>query len=420
MLVNQQNNFAFSNHVCNLVVLYVCGMCLALFMSCTDPKTLASDSELIPPLSINHEHRGAFLGVWGRDFNPNSEKVWFVGGEVQSANESHSLIASFTQNSAIPQGILQLEHEQVGGVLWWAWGDQKDQVWAAGEQGTILRATQSTDLSQWTQESLMIADEAKEKLIIWGLWGTQVEKENDEAYTQVWAVGGSVRRGGPKGVLLKRNQQGQWTRVLNNFLPIESADDPLQGTNLYKIWGTQNEVWLIGEGSLVLKAHLQVSETGLDLVDWEKQTLDSERPELLFTISGMPSTEQAGSELSPWIVGGYAQGKAWYWGQNQWKQLDLPQVPSLNGIAVSQDLIVASGQQGLVLAWPNKASGQLSQSIEQQWVQGAESMTLHSIWPNTEGKFWIVGGDLSTMQTGVIIGPQAWQNDASALQVQVW
>ena len=48
-----------------------------------------------------------------------------------------------------------------------------------------------------------MADELKEKLIIWGLW--EVVLQGD---TQVWGCSGSVRRGGPKGVLLKRTSAG--------------------------------------------------------------------------------------------------------------------------------------------------------------------------------------------------------------------
>ena len=36
-----------------------------------------------------------------------------------------------------------------------------------------------------------------------------------------------------------------------------------------------------------------------------------------------------------------------------------------------------------------------------------------------QGEFWIVGGDLTTMQSGVIITPQSWQV-TSTLQVQAW
>ena len=339
-----------------------------------------------------------------------------------NANESRSMIASYTKESdqtgALNSGTLQLEYEGLGGVLWWVWGSRLGQVWAAGEQGTLLSTQSSQTPSTWSHETVILEDDLKDKLVIWGIWGTEISSTEGDSLTQVWAVGGSVRRGGPKGVLLKRNPQGEWHRIQNDFLPIEATNDPLQGGNLYKIWGDGQELWIVGEGSLTLRANLQINENGVELVNWEKTTIESEQAELLFTIAG-PFNEDIPNDKLAWLVGGYARGKAWYWQDQSWRGLTLPQVPSLNGVALNQEMVLASGNQGLLMAWPHDISSDQSDRIHQQWVRGAENMTLHSIWPSSKGEFWIVGGDLSTMQSGVIITPQAWQA-TSALQIQAW
>lgn len=390
-------------------------------LGCDSTEIGSASAPQVPQLRVDQVHRGAFLGVWGTE-EQGTEKIWFVGGEVKSATETHSLIASYSSvlNQEEDRGVLKLEHEQLGGVLWWVWGSRSGQIWAAGEQGTLLTAQQSQGASSWSQESLILEDDLKEKLVIWGIWGTEASLANGEEFTQVWAVGGSVRRGGPKGVLLKRNRQGEWLRIQNDLLPVESATDPLQGGNLYKIWGNKTELWIVGEGSLTLKANLQVNESGVNLVDWETISLDSERPELLFTVTGLSNEERSEDNQAPWLVGGYAQGRAWHWQDRQWTELQLPQVPSLNGVALGQDFVLASGHQGLLMAWPHDISEGQDSRIHQQWVQGAESMTLHSIWHSTQGEFWIVGGDLTTMQSGVIITPLTWQGLTSNLEIQAW
>ena len=79
----------------------------------------------------------------------------------------------------------------------------------------------------------------------------------------------------------------------------------------------------MGEGSLTLKAKLQVNENSIELVNWEKLTIESDQAELLFTVSG-PLNEDIPNDKLAWLVGGYAKGKAWYWQNQNWTSLTLP------------------------------------------------------------------------------------------------
>ena len=159
------------------------------------------------------------MGLWSHQQPRDS--VWFVGGEVLSNGDHHSLIAKYTPSSeddSQQPGTLKLVEDSIGGILWWVWGSgQPDEIWAAGEQGRILKMVTEGDQVRWEEELIDISEDLKEKLVIWGLWGSKTANGN----TQVWGVGGSVRRGGPKGVLLKRNSAGTWERVIHDLLPVE-------------------------------------------------------------------------------------------------------------------------------------------------------------------------------------------------------
>ena len=195
--------FSHLNHRLNVSVALLSMLALPAIVGCDSPDSASTSKPEIPQLSVNQVYRGAFLGVWGSETAQESEKVWFVGGEVLNANESHSMIASYTkeldQTNSPDSGTLQLEYEGEGGVLWWVWGSSMGQVWAAGEQGTLLSSQYSQVPNIWSQETIIIEDDLKDKLVIWGIWGTEVSLKDIDSFTQVWAVGGSVRRGGPKG-----------------------------------------------------------------------------------------------------------------------------------------------------------------------------------------------------------------------------
>ena len=56
-----------------------------------------------------------------------------------------------------------MEYEGEGGVLWWVWGSSTGQVWAAGEQGTLLSTQYSQTPSTWSHEAVILEDDLKEK-----------------------------------------------------------------------------------------------------------------------------------------------------------------------------------------------------------------------------------------------------------------
>jgi hypothetical protein len=317
-----------------------------------------------------------FLGVWE---NPNQDEVWFVGG-----NLIQCVIARYTAKN----NVIQIHLQEEGAPLWWIWG-QDDHVWAGGEKGTLLHLDRQMDL--WEPEEIQLNEDALDKLIIWGIGG--------DAQNQ-WAVGGSVRRGGPKGVILHRSQKVdssvQWQRVQSNQLPMDDPNDPLVGLNLYKVWAdSTGSVWCVGEGGF------SALHTGQSIQEWQNLDLITP-PTLLFTLHGS-STDQL------WTVGGYQNGLLWKWDQNQtrWSPYPLPTLPPLNGVFASTHWLYFVGQQGYIGRLPldpSKFNSPLPPAnlLQTHRILETETMTFHAI-SSIKDQLWAVGGTLDTFQTGVIL-----------------
>ena len=89
--------FSRFTHCSVIKVLLLISLCMSAVFACDSLESVAVSIPEVPQLSVDQVHRGAFLGVWGLEAEQGSEKVWFVGGEVLNANESHSMIASYTK-----------------------------------------------------------------------------------------------------------------------------------------------------------------------------------------------------------------------------------------------------------------------------------------------------------------------------------
>ena len=369
-------------------LIYLCFLQICL-LGCESPPSSPVDPssalETFPTLSPLFIDDFVFLGVWE---NPNQEETWFVGG-----NLTQRIIARYTARDH----TIRIHLQEEGSPLWWVWGQGED-VWASGEQGTLLKLNRQTDL--WEPEAIQLEEEQADKLIIWGMWGDS----NGQ-----WAVGGSVRRGGPKGVLLHRthlpeasNESNEaqsdvyWERIRLDLLPMEDPNDPIVGLNLYKIWGdTEGVIWCVGEGGF--------SAFNLDPSnqDWQASPLITP-PTLLFTLHGSNQDQL-------WTVGGYQNGLIWKWDPSrmQWNDYPLSFVPPLNGVFTSKDWLYLVGQQGYVGRLPLNPSWFDSplpppSFLQTQRILGTETMTFHAT-SSIKDELWVVGGTLDTFQTGVIL-----------------
>ena len=120
--------------------------------SASDQRELLESAPELPPVTVESEVRGAFLGVWGEPMGRG--RVWFVGGEKTEGGETRSLVARYEPHSGpidhsgvSPQGLIGIEDERQGGILWWVWGSGVDgELWAVGEEGQILRRRSAVDI----------------------------------------------------------------------------------------------------------------------------------------------------------------------------------------------------------------------------------------------------------------------------------
>lgn len=346
---------------------------------------------LSEPIAVS----GALLGVWGE---PDGSRVWMVGGRVEEDGSATRHVAVYERDASGGQGRLSLHWSAPGAPLWWVWGDGLGGVWAGGEGGGIVRLSGD----EWLEEEVLLEGELRDKAIIWGIWG-----EGGEGGS-IWAVGGSYRRGGPRGLLLKRTpsaerpSEGSWLRVDEAVLPTELPDEPTAGLNLFKIWGEGPEgpAWVVGEGGAALYWPEGLSGP--------VSRLEPPATDLMFTVHGSRESEERIA------VGGYQQASAWRWRSGAWEPLALERgVSPLNGVSVSGAWAHLVGAMGMVTRCWLGAQGQYRSTQETLRVTGAEGYTLHAVWsPEPSGAegsegppapIFIVGGDLESRREGVIL-----------------
>lgn len=355
-------------------ILLLAGLCASALAACTDdeaqvladvgradagrnPGDASADARTdldadvaVPPglVAVPGELPALVLGVWRGE----GDEVWFAGGE-QGPNGG--LLARFdgAQVVRVPA--------PPGPTLWWVFGVD-DQRWASGEAGRVLRAP-AGGVGPWTAETTDLPDTA----VLWGLWGA-----NDH---DLWAVGGSPRPDGPKGLALRSTGDGRWTRVVDAALP--------EAQNLYKVWGSgPNDVHLVGEGGVALH--------------WDGAALTrvpTPTEDLLFTVHGQPG----GPVLA---VGGISAGIVLRFEGDRWVDDDAPPVPALNGVFVAPDgTAIATGARGLVLL--RDAAGTWTRQRLMLDADAADD-TLHAVTLGATD-VWAVGGDFATVDRGLIL-----------------
>ncbi len=327
----------------------------------------------------------ALVGVWGQK-RIATDTIWVVGGSQSPPKQAIFKIdqsSNQTPNQTSNQ-LTKLQSTTIldGEPLWWVFGLDENKIWATGGQGTILHYN-GTD---WQKETVNLPPELLEKTILWGVWGSTTDN--------LWAVGGSNRRGGPKGLILKRDADGVWQRVTSENLPIENENDPVQGFNFYKVWGlSESQVWIIGEAG---SAYFWNGES------WRAINVVNPSPNegplpLMFTLSG--------DAQNIWAVGGYDRGYLWKFSigmANDWENVTLPwQTPPLNGVFANDQEIYMVGGSGSLIYRKNEENSQ----FQRTFIQNAEDLTLHAVWKGHQ--LWIVGGDLEAFNRGVLVSEQS-------------
>jgi len=307
------------------------------------PRFVTELSETLVAAELGLE--GAVLSLW----SAGDESTWFAGG---TSSESGGFVLRYSQNTIRPENI------PAGPLLWWITGANQEHLWAVGDRGRIL----ARGPDGWVDETPTL----DEKAILYGAWAAATD--------DVWAVGGSIRRGGPKGLVLRSRGDGAWERISDDAFP----DD----LNLYKVWGRgPDDVFLVGEGGVV--------------IHWDGEQFsrqDTGHSSLLFTVHG----QKDGLTLA---VGGLMRAAAFSEDGSQWTGEFPEGAPGLNGVFVRSDgMAVATGNRGATLVRTENGRWYPVRPRDAADIGGR---TLHAVW--SDETTWAVGGDLSSMSDGVIL-----------------
>jgi hypothetical protein len=291
------------------------------------------------------------LSAWG----PSNDAVFFAGG-----GPAGGFLAALRGDRISPEAV------PPGGPLWWVFGVDDRTIRAVGEGGRIVART----AAGWVDEPTGLSDRAQ-------LWGG-----HSSSATTHWAVGGSVRLGGEKGLVLTMSGDGAWHRVTDPAFPTE--------TNLYKIWGpSPDELYIVGEAGVALR--------------WDGRTwsrLGTPDPDLLFTVHGRPG----GPVLA---VGGITRARVLRLEGDRFVDDGVPSGPPLNGVFVREDgTALVSGANGAL--WERGVDGTY-RALRDAALQ---PFTLHAVF--VAGDAWAVGGDLSSGRAGVVASTRATPLQAEA------
>ncbi len=318
------------------------GLCLASLLGllgCTegiDPYPVPSDWKL-----IQQDLDGAILGFWGE----TKSDVFAVGGTLpdKGGDPGDALILWHDGSSWWRMPI-------DAPTLWWVHGFTHNDVWAVGEQGTILHF----DGSAWTTVTTGAA------YTLWGIWG--------EDPNELWAVGGTVD-GKTPSVLLHYDGM-DWTEV---------PDVGMKGELFFKIWGTSaKDIYIVGDGGAL------VHYNG---TSWERQ--DSGTTARLITVHGSGPDDV-------YVVGGLNQSVVLHKDETGWSSIYIGTAGGMMGVCATTEQVLITGWFG------ETAVGRPGNwKVQRQITDDC----LHGTWCDGKGNMMAGGGNLiSDVREGVIVG----------------
>ncbi len=274
-------------------------------------------------------HRdGLLLSVWGS--GPGD--VWAVGGR-----EGRTLIL---------RGGERISPIEAPGndTAWWVCGLGDAAVAVVGASGmAMLDRGQGLELLDLGMTG-----------ILYGCWGTGPD--------DWWVVGGDRETGEPQ---LAHVSGG--TAQGPDLGPLVPQLPPV----LYKIWGVDDWLWVVGDDGVAL-----TRDPG---GQWSLERLgESGAP--LFTVHGRSATDV-------WAVGGTGAGEVWRWDGQRWTDTGPPAGAGLSGVFADEaGSTWVSGMFGRMLRYDPDGGW----SAEDP----ATSDTLHAVWADDAGAVWAAGGNV--------------------------
>jgi hypothetical protein len=240
------------------------------------------------------------------------------------------------------------------GDLWW--------VHSFPESALTLMAGQGAQVLSYDGASFKrIPTPGFAKQTIFGIWG--------KAPDDVYAVGSAAGRDG---------FVWHWDGIAFTVVELPQLAKTERGEvpGLFKVWGTGDDVWVVGSGGTILrrtgKAPFEVVPSGTQ--------------ETLFTVTG--------SQERVLIVGGGSNGVLLErTGSGMFEQRTPPASPLLQGVSTTAKGDIVAGERGQVyVREPGKIDFVRSETSLQASLPMLQS--LHAVALDAEGDAWSVGGNV--------------------------
>jgi hypothetical protein len=287
----------------------------------------------------------ALLSIWGS----SSSDVWIVGAD--DGTGPVVLHSDGTAWSRVDTGTT--------GDLWWVWGDGEGMVFFSGANGRVV----THDTAAGTFEETEVADP---RITLFGLWGTSA--------TDLWTVGGDVN-GVLDGVMIHHDGT-DWTEM--------GTAPPNDGSTRasFKVWGrSSDDVWVVGTQALI--------------THWDGTAFTQVLPEPVYISTPLTTIHGDGDQVV--VVGGFGAAAVVRDDGTGWADDSPPPAdvaPAFNGVYVRGGSVMAAGVRGAI--WSRDDAG---------WTSTGDAITTddyHGTWIDPEGHFWAVGGNLTTLSSGVV------------------
>lgn len=281
---------------------------------------------------------GSLSGVWGS----GPDDVWIVGGDDDAGEAWHFDGATWTE-SPLPDGTP---------LLVWVHGFGPDQAVAVGLDGAAVR----WDGAAWTALETGTAED------LWGVFGFAAD--------DLWVVGGDADVGDP--LIL------HWDGAAFTEEPLPEAQNPRGATTLFKVWGIEGRLWIVGQKGTLLARQGDA---------WVFESGGAEANQDFVSLGGWSADDVV-------VVGGRGNARVATYDGAAWTTVAPSGVGGLNAVAVQGDgTAVVGGIAGFAGVF-DPGTG----TLEREELLGTED--LHAAWSDGAGATYMVGGTFAAPHRG--------------------
>lgn len=306
-----------------------------------DDDTTAADPWVVEQIDLP----GAALSIWALD----SSDVW-VAGTGAPAEPGEPLAPPMLLHRS--DGVWEQLDTGEQAEAWWVVGVGDELIWVVGSEGLVLRYDRAAE----TFTRVPTNTNAK-------LFGAWVAPSGT-----LYAVGGVVSSSTEGSVLL---------RVVGDVAEeIQLPAGVSNNENLFKVWGAdEDDIWVISDMGTVLH---------FDGAAWTRQVLP-DNPRLV-TVHGSGADDVV-------VVGGQSRPSIFQRSGGVWEDLSPAGGQPLNGVFVRGDDAFAAGASVMERTNGIWTLGDGPLALSAEW---------HGVWLDETNAPWVVGGDLTRLQDGVI------------------